>query len=129
MPPKLAKNLNNVYKDSAPSHRTVAKWVAEFNNSEHGFEDAPRMSCPSTITTAENIEAEERLAMRDRQVSIHLLAEEWPIIHEDHEQSQGHEEGLHTVLTEIFHTNSSCQSCGLLSRAPATQRSKSGQVF
>ena len=31
--------------------------------------------------------------------------------------------------TEIVHTNSMCQSYGWLSRAPTTQRSKSGQVF
>ena len=44
---EISKDLNNVCKDSAPSYRTVANWVAEFNNSEHGFEDAPRMG---TIT-------------------------------------------------------------------------------
>ena len=79
---KISKELENVYKDSAPSYCTVAKWVAEFNDPEHGFEDAPRMGHPSTITANENIEAVERIVMRDRQISIRRLAEELVIIHE-----------------------------------------------
>ena len=79
---EISKELENVYKDSAPSYRTVAKWVTEFNNSEHGFEDVPRMGRPSTITTQENIEAVQRIVMRHRQVSVHRLAEELVIIHE-----------------------------------------------
>ena len=62
---EISKKLDNVYKNSAPSYRTVAKWVAEFNNPESAFEDAPRMGRPSTITTDENIEAVERIVMRD----------------------------------------------------------------
>ena len=56
--------------------------MAEFKDPEHGFEDAPRMTRPSTITADENIEAAERIVMRDRQVSIRPLAEELTIIHE-----------------------------------------------
>ena len=100
--------------------------MAEFKDPEHGFEDVPRMGRPSTITADENIEAVERIGMRDRHISIDRLAEELAIIHE---QSHGHEEGLHTVATEIVDTNSTCQSSGLLSRASATERSKSGQVL
>ena len=70
---EISKELDNVYKDSAPSYRTVAKWLTEFNNSERGFKDAPRTGRPSTITTDENIEAVERIIMRDRQVSVHRL--------------------------------------------------------
>ena len=79
---KISKELDNVYKDSAPSYRTVAKWVAEFKDPERAFEDAPRMDHPSTITADENIEAVERIVMRDRQISIRRLAEELAIIHE-----------------------------------------------
>ena len=61
------------------SYRTVAKWVAEFKNPEHGFEDASRMGRPSAITADENIEAVERIVMRDRQISIRRLAEELAI--------------------------------------------------
>ena len=79
----ISKELDNFYKDSAPSYRTVAKWVPEFNNLEHGFEDAPRMGRhPSTITSDENIETVERIVMRDRQISIRRLAEELASIHE-----------------------------------------------
>ena len=79
---KISKDLNNVYKDSAPSYRTVAKWVVQFNDPERGFEDALRMDHPSTITVEENIEVVERIVMRDRQISIRRLAEELAIIHE-----------------------------------------------
>ena len=72
---EISKKLDNVYKDSAPSCRTVAKWVAEFKNPECGFEDAPRMGHPSIITADENIEAVERIIMRDRQISIRRLDE------------------------------------------------------
>ena len=79
---EISKELDNVYKDSAPSYRTVAKWVAEFNDPERVFEDTPRMDHLSTITTDENIEVLERIVMRDRQISIRRLAEELTIIHE-----------------------------------------------
>ena len=80
---EINKELENAYKDSAPSYYTVAKWVAEFNDPEHGFEDAPRMGrFPSTITTQQNIEAVQRIVMRHRQVSVRCLAEELAIIHE-----------------------------------------------
>ena len=56
--------------------------MAEFNNPERAFEDAPRMGRPSIITTQENIEAVERIIMRNLQVSVRRLAEELTIIHE-----------------------------------------------
>ena len=67
---KINKELDNVYKDSAPSYLTVAKWVAEFKDPQRAFEDAPQMGHPSTITADENIETVERIAMRDRRISI-----------------------------------------------------------
>ena len=76
---EISKELDNVYKDSAPLYRTVAKWVAEFKDSERGFEGAPRMSRPSTITIDENIELVEPIVMRNRQVSLRRLAEELAI--------------------------------------------------
>ena len=53
--------------------------MTEFNNPERAFEEAPRMDHPSTITADENIEAVERMVMRDRQVSIRRVAEELAI--------------------------------------------------
>ena len=91
----ISKDLNNVYKDSAPSYCTVAKWVAEFNDPEYGFEDAPRMSRPSIITADENIEAVERIVMRHRQVYVRRLAEELSIIHE----IMNNHMGMKTVCT------------------------------
>ena len=54
---EISKELDNVYKHSALSYHTVANWVAKFKDTERAFEDAPRMSRPSTITADENIEA------------------------------------------------------------------------
>ena len=83
---EISKKLDNVYKDSALSYHTVANWLAEFKNPERGFEDAPRMDRSSTITTDENVEAVERIVMRNRQVSVHRVAYELvipkTIIHE-----------------------------------------------
>ena len=127
---EISKELHNVYNDSAPLYHTAANWVTEFKDSERAFEDAPRMGSPSNITTDENIEAVKRIVMRNRQVSVRRLAEELTIpktiIHEIMDNQLG---GLHTVDTEIVDTNSTCQSCGLLSRAPAGEQSKSGQLF
>ena len=76
---EISKELQNVYKDSAPSYCTVAKWGAEFKGLEHAFEDAPRMGRPSTITADENVETVERIVMRNRQISIRRIAEELAI--------------------------------------------------
>ena len=76
---EISKELDNVYKDSAPSYHTVANWVAEFKDPERGFEDAHRIGRPSNITADENIEAVEQIVMRNRQISIRRLAEELPI--------------------------------------------------
>ena len=76
---KISKELDNVYKNSAPSYRTIAKWATEFKDLERGFEDALRMDHPSTITAKENIEAVERIVMRDRQIPIRRVAYELAI--------------------------------------------------
>ena len=73
---EISTELDNAYKDSAPSYRTVAKWMAEFKDPERAFEDAARMGRPSAITADENVEAVERIVMRDRQVSIRRVAYE-----------------------------------------------------
>ena len=73
---EISKELDNVYKNSGLSHRTVPKWVTEFKDPVRAFEDALRMGHPSTITAEENIEDVERIVMRDRQISIRRLVEE-----------------------------------------------------
>ena len=73
------QELDNVYKDSAPSYRAVVKWVAEFKDPERGFEDAPRSGRPSTAVTSENIHAVECLVMRDRQISVRRVADQLDI--------------------------------------------------
>ena len=100
---EISKELDNVYKNSAPSYCIVAKWVAEFKDPERAFEGAPRMGRPSTITADENIEA--RRIDRNAWSTNLYSSPSWKIAHYpwDHEQSHGHEEGLHTVGTEIVY--------------------------
>ena len=125
---EISKKLDNVYKDSAPSYRTVAKWVAEFKDRERAFEDAPRTGRPSAITADENIEAVERIVMRDRQISIRRLAEELGIpkttIHEIMNNLMGMKNvwirWVPKLLTPIQRANR-VDCC--------RERSKSGQVF
>ena len=107
---EISKELNNVYKDSGPSCRTVANWVAEFNNPEHAFEDPPRMGHrPSTITIDENIEDVERIVMRHWQVSVRRLAEELAIIYEIMDNQLGMKKvctrWILKLLTSIQHAN------------------------
>ena len=71
---EIAKELENVYQDSARSYRTVAKWVVEFKDAERGFDDAPRSGRPSTVVDDENVKAVEDLVMRDRQISVRRVA-------------------------------------------------------
>ena len=73
---EIHMELGDVYKDSAPSYRTVAKWVAEFKVPERDFEDSPRSGRPSTTTIDENIQAIERIVMRDRQISVRRVADQ-----------------------------------------------------
>ena len=53
--------------------------MAEFKNPERAFEDVSRMDRLSTITADENIEAVERIIMRDRQISVPRVAYELDI--------------------------------------------------
>ena len=76
---ELSKELDSVYKGDAPSYRTVTKWFDEFKDPERAFEDSPRTSWPSTITTDENVEAVERIVMHDRQISIRHVTYELAI--------------------------------------------------
>ena len=41
---EISKELTSIYKDDAPSYRTVAKWVAEFKEPEPVFEDSPEQA-------------------------------------------------------------------------------------
>ena len=136
MSTEISKELDNVYKDSAPSNRTIANWVAdgEFKNPERGFEDAPRMGRPSIITTQENIEAVEWIVMRNWQVSIRRLAYELglpkTIIHEIMDSQLGMKkvctQWILKSLTPIQRANR--VHC-VVKRASAGERSKSGQFF
>ena len=123
---EISKELHNVYKNSAPLYRIVGKWLAQFNHPERHFEDTPRMDHPSTITVNENIEALERIGMGDRQISIRRLAKQLTIIREMMNNDMGFAHGGSRNSSHQF--NVPFVSI-VLSRAPATQPSKSGEVF
>ena len=76
---EISKELDSVYKDDTASHRTIAKWLAQFREPKRGLEDSPRTSRPSTIATHQNIELVERIVTPDRQISVRRLAYELPI--------------------------------------------------
>ena len=86
-------------------HRTALLAIGWMNSRIQNT--VSKMGRPSTIIADENIEAVERIVMRDLFVA---LLKNWP----DHGQSTGHEEGLHTMGIEIVDINSTCRSCGLL---------------
>jgi CBS domain-containing protein len=50
--------------------------VTEFKDPTRDFEDASRSGRPATTTTDENLEAVERIVMRDRQISVRRVADE-----------------------------------------------------
>ena len=87
--------------------------MAEFNNPERTFEDAPQTGRPSTINADENIEAVERIVMLDRQISIRRLAYELgipkTIIHEIMDNQLGIKKvctwWILKLLTPVQHAN------------------------
>ena len=61
---EITKELDEVYGYSAPTYRTVSKWLAEFNYPTRAFdESAPRSARLTTTLTDENIRAVEEIVM------------------------------------------------------------------
>ena len=96
---EIYQELDNMYKDSAPSYRTVAKWLAEFKDPESGFENAPRGDRPSTITTDENSQAIERIVIHDRQISVRRVADELGISKSRVHDIMSNQLGMNKVCT------------------------------
>ena len=125
---EISKQLDDVAKDSAPSYRTVVKWLPEYNSSGRAFEDAARMGRSSTITADENSEVEARIVMCDRQVSVRCLAYKLVIpkiaVHEIMDNQLDMKkvctQWLPKLLTPIQCAN--CVDC-------CQERSKPGQLF
>ena len=76
---QITKELTDAYGDSAPSCRTIAKWVAEFEDSTRVFKDASRGDRPTTAVADESIRAVEDIVMRDRHISVRRVAGELSI--------------------------------------------------
>ena len=73
---EINEELDSIYKGDAPFYHTVAKRLAECKESERAFEDSSQTGRPSSITTDENVEALEQIGMRDRKISVRVLAHE-----------------------------------------------------
>ena len=73
--------------------------MAEFKDPERGFEDAPQMGPPSTITANENIEAVERIVMPNRQISVRRVAEELAILKTIAREIMDNQLGMKKVCT------------------------------
>ena len=113
----MTKQLAAVYDNSAPSYRTVAKWVAEFKDPTRAFEDPPRSGRTTTVLTDKDIRAVEEVVMRDRQIFVRYVAVNWAS--QKHHSTKSlvitwDEEGLHEMGTETSHTTSTYQSSRLL---------------
>ena len=73
---EIKKELNDVYRNTAPSYHTIARWIAEFKGPQCGLEDAPYSARPSTTTTDESAEAKKPIVKSDRHVSVRCVADE-----------------------------------------------------
>ena len=67
-------------KDSAPSYRIVANWIAEFKDPIQASEDAPRCVIPPTTLTDGSIRAVAGAVTHDRQISVRQIADELAIL-------------------------------------------------
>ena len=73
---QITKELAGVFDDSASSYRTIAKWVAEFEDPTRVFKDAPRSGRPTAAVIDGSIRAVEEVVVRDRHISVQCAADE-----------------------------------------------------
>ena len=76
---RSVRSWTSVDKDDALSYLTIAKSLDEFKDSQLAFEDSPWTDPTSAITTDQNIQALQRIGMRNRQISVRRLLYELPI--------------------------------------------------
>jgi histone-lysine N-methyltransferase SETMAR len=78
----LNKETSEIHADlvavsgpSAPSLRTVQRWVERFRGGCHDVEDLPRAGRPSTAVTTDNATLVEKLVVEDPHATVEELAE------------------------------------------------------
>lgn len=101
----LKKDTTEIYNDltevagsSAPSDRTVRRWIEEFRAGRRSVEDMPRSGRPSSAITEETVLNVEKLVTRDPNASIDEIAQEVGISHGS----------VHTILLDRLRMRKIC---------------------
>lgn len=95
---EIESRLREQHGESAPSYRTILRWIHRFEEGKEGLQDEPRSGRPSTATNARTIVQIEKLLMEDRRVTVAEVAEACGI-------SFG---SAHTVLTQHLGMSKVC---------------------
>lgn len=72
---EIHRRLQLVCMDSAPSVRTVQRWVASFSAGRDSTEDEPRSGRPGQAVTEGNIERAEQLITNDPRITVRELSD------------------------------------------------------
>lgn len=73
-PREIFKELHGVYGESAPSERTVERWVIAFRRGRDSLEDDPRCGAPSTSVNEDTVKEVEQMVMDNRQITQREIA-------------------------------------------------------
>ncbi|GBM02475.1 Putative uncharacterized protein FLJ37770 [Araneus ventricosus] len=68
-----------VYGVKAVSKKCVLEWFKRFRDGKEDVEDEPRSGRPSTSTTPDNIEREQRMLEGDQRLSLRMIEKELKI--------------------------------------------------
>jgi len=73
-PKEIHAILTETLWESAQSHATVRKWVAQFKRGNFSTCNVPRPGRPKTVTTPEIIDQIHELILEDRRISAKSIA-------------------------------------------------------
>ena len=89
-PTECVEMLHIVYGDDCMSCARVFEWHKRFKSGREDVEDDPKSGRPSTSTTADNIDRENRMVRGDRRLTVRMIAYELGM----------NKETVRTILTE-----------------------------
>ena len=69
-------SLTEAYEDATLSRTVVFKWHNGFKEGRENVEDDPRSGRPISATNDENVEVVRAVMMKDRRLSVRMIAEE-----------------------------------------------------
>ena len=72
---EIHRELQRVCQDSAPSERTIQRWIEEFKSGHEEIQMGSSTGRPSTATSPENIAQAEDLIADDRRITIATLSD------------------------------------------------------